>query len=163
MGKVFTVLLLLGALGMVLALYVRGDVAYWFIADNDTEVITFNEKTPLRVTVIEERADLQRGLSGRKNLAPTEGLFFVFPEDAYHGIWMKDMLFSIDIIWLDSKGTVLDIEHNVSPNTYPKVFEPRTPARYVIETNAHFAESFVIGVGDTVTLPVSVTENLQSR
>lgn len=148
---------------MVLAVYAREDVRYWFMADSDTEIITFNEKTPLRVTVLSEPDDLERGLSGRKNLAPTEGLFFVFPQDAYHGIWMKDMLFSIDIMWLDSKGTVLDIEHNVSPNTYPKVFEPRTPARYVIETNAHFAESFVIRVGDTVTLPIELTKDLQDR
>src|SRR3989338_5701660 len=54
----------------------------------------------VRVTVADTPESRERGLSGRDGLASDEGMLFVFQNDGYHTFWMKDMLFSIDIIWL---------------------------------------------------------------
>ncbi|MEZ4200325.1 MAG: DUF192 domain-containing protein [Candidatus Paceibacterota bacterium] len=78
-----------------------------------------------------------------------------FDELDYHGIWMKDMLFPIDIIWIDNDLTVIHIEENVTPETYPAVFRPTEPARFVLEVNAHFVDQFQIKVGDPVTIPAA--------
>lgn len=43
----------------------------------------------------------QQGLSGREKLLPNTGMFFKFDTLEQQGIWMKDMNFSIDILWLD--------------------------------------------------------------
>ena len=81
----------------------------------------------------EERA---QGLSGRSGLADNEGMLFIFDYDARHGFWMKDMLFALDIIWLDADMNVVHAETDVSPDTYPRSFVPTVPARYVLEINA---------------------------
>jgi len=125
----------------------------FFWLQRSLPVLTFNEKTPLKVIVVEDERERAQGLSGRESLEPTEGMLFIFPESAYHGIWMKDMRLSIDIIWIDASGRIVDIAPVVHPDSYPKVFEPKTPARFVIETNAYFTESFGIKVGDTVSIP----------
>lgn len=122
----------------------------------DSAVITFNKKTPLRVKVVRTPQDLQRGLSGVPRLEATEGMLFIFPEDGFHGIWMKDMQFPIDITWVDAQGKVVSIEEGVRPDTFPRTFEPTVPARFVIETNAHFMNSFDVRVGATVEIPKDI-------
>lgn len=76
------------------------------------------------------------GLSGREALARGSGMLFVFPESGLHGFWMKGMKFPIDIVWLSENYEILGIERNISPETYPKVFYPPSPAKYVLELNA---------------------------
>ena len=93
-----------------------------------------------------------RGLSGRSELSFDEGMLFVFPEDGAYGFWMKDMQIPIDIIWMSQAGVVVDMALNVSPDTYPASFFPKTPARYVLEVAAGFAERYSVRIGDTVEL-----------
>ncbi len=133
--------------------YTKTDLLSIFGLTQSMPVITFNQKTPLRVTVVSEVEDLRHGLSGRQSLDPTEGMLFIFPESDYHGIWMKDMQLSIDIAWVDERGVIVDMQENVTPDTYPRVFEPKMPARYVIETRAYFMDGFSIRVGDSVEIP----------
>ena len=92
------------------------------------------------------------GLGGRENIAPDEAMLFVFPEDDYYGFWMNDMRISIDIFWLDSQGQVVSLEENVSPSSYPNVFYPSTPARYVLETAAGFARAHGVVLGTPLLL-----------
>ena len=61
---------------------------------------------------------------------------------------MKDMDFSIDIIWLDRDRRVVHIEKNVSPNTYPDVFRSNVAAKYVLEVYSGQAGARGIGLGD---------------
>jgi uncharacterized protein len=89
----------------------------------------------IEVLIADTPTKLQLGLSGYPGLKENEGMLFVFDKADYHGIWMKDMLFSIDILWLDDDLNVVDAHTNVSPDTFPDVFQPKTPARFVLETN----------------------------
>jgi len=79
---------------------------------------------------------LQRGLSYRKELREGTGMIFVFDQKNLHGIWMKDMNFPIDIVWVNKDRSVVHVEFNVSPDTYPEVFTSLSPADYVIELPA---------------------------
>ena len=88
-----------------------------------------------------------RGLSGRESLEQEKVMLFVFEEESYPGIWMKDMAFPIDIAWVDKNGKIIHIEKDVSPKTFPKVFFPPAKSLYVLETNAGFFDSHNLGVG----------------
>jgi uncharacterized membrane protein (UPF0127 family) len=79
----------------------------------------------------------EKGFGGIDNVANDRALLMAFPSDGLWGIWMKDMKFPIDIVWLDSNKKVVHIEQNVSPeSSTDKTYYPRTPARYVVETAA---------------------------
>lgn len=95
----------------------------------------------------EERA---RGLSGREKLGENEGMLFVFEGPSRHGIWMKNMKFAIDIIWISPDKKIADIAESVSPDTYPRVFRPRKPALYVLEIKAGLFAKTGARVGDLV-------------
>ncbi len=122
-------------------------------------IITFANKGEKRidaqlggVTLSLEIADTAflrtRGLSGHQPLASNEGMLFVFPEDDLYEIWMKDMLFSIDIIWLDSEYRIVDVKERASPESYPEVFTPSVPARYVLELSLGFFKLHGLKKGD---------------
>ena len=106
-----------------------------------------------------------RGLSGREALGKDEGMLFVFTDSAIRQFWMKDMNFSLDIIWIDENKKIIDITKNATPESYlsravypeqgrgesggPEKFSPSAPAKYVLEVSAGFADAYNIKIGDT--------------
>lgn len=118
-----------------------------------TEYPMYISEAYFLVTIADEPEEWRAGLSNTNSLADQTGLLFIFDEIDEHGIWMKDMNYPIDIIWIDESFTVVDFATNVSPDTYPQVFRPDEPARFVLEVPAFTVETFKIQEGQTVRLP----------
>ncbi len=106
--------------------------------------------TEVEVEIADTDLERSRGLSGREGLLPNHGMLFVFDSQGYHAFWMKDMKFSIDIIWINADSKVIWIEKNLSPETYPNLYKPPEPAKYVLEVPAGFAEERGVGIGSVV-------------
>ncbi len=87
-----------------------------------------------------------RGLSGRKDLPMDTGMLFVFEQIEEQCFWMKDMRFSLDIIWTDEHKKITKIEKNVSPDTYPDSFCVDN-TKYVLEFNRGFASKYGLKAG----------------
>ncbi len=107
----------------------------------------------LKVEVADSEAEREQGLSGKKGLGEDEGMLFIFEREGNYSFWMKDMNFPIDIAWISKDKTIVHIEANVSPTSFPRVFAPpktSTPALYVLETTAGFFEAKKIKIGDQV-------------
>jgi len=94
----------------------------------------------------------ERGLSGRPGLAEGAGMVFIFEPMKTPGFWMKDMRFSLDIIFANTEGTIVTIHQNVSPATYPKAFRPSEPVRYVLEVPAGFVAAHGIAEGQKIVV-----------
>lgn len=104
----------------------------------------------LKIDLADTPALRTLGLSGRDSLAPDHGMLFVFEKPDRYGFWMPEMRFSIDIIWIDTEKKIVHIEKNVSPDSYPKVFTPELPAKYVLEVPAGFSAENNVRVGEVV-------------
>ncbi|MEK6821028.1 MAG: DUF192 domain-containing protein [archaeon] len=111
-----------------------------------SSVLTIDE-AEIAVEIADTLAARARGLSGRRALAEDAGLLFVFDTADYHGFWMKEMNFPIDIIWFDDDWRVVGITPNATPQDFPKVYQPPAPTRYVLEVNAGFAAVHHLGIG----------------
>ncbi|OHB17739.1 MAG: hypothetical protein A2749_01730 [Parcubacteria group bacterium RIFCSPHIGHO2_01_FULL_45_26] len=105
---------------------------------------------PLTFEVADNPEEQAMGLSGRKFMPPDHGMLFVFPTPTKPGFWMKDMLFPLDIIWLDRNWEITQINEDVSPETYPKIYQSATIIKYVLELNAGVAKSLDLRVGGKV-------------
>jgi uncharacterized membrane protein (UPF0127 family) len=92
-----------------------------------------------------------KGLSGTECLGENDAMLFVFDAPGDHGIWMKDMKFAIDIVWLDDSRRVVAIKEDASPDSYPEVFYPKTQTRYVVELPAGTVSRDAISVGDAAS------------
>ena len=90
------------------------------------------------------------GLSGRTSLPEGTGMLFIFEESGDYGFWMKNMNFSIDIVWIDENLRVVNVERGVLPETFPQVFYPNKAVKYVLELPAGAAVKYRIDVGAVV-------------
>ena len=106
----------------------------------------------VRVDIADTSPLREQGLSGRAPLAPRTGMLFVFPQDGHYAFWMKDMRFSIDIVWLASDGSVVGFFENVAPESYPKSYAPQGDARYVVELPGGYVHTHGVKVGDRIDL-----------
>src|SRR3989338_3376126 len=111
-----------------------------------TGIFVINDETFV-VEVAQTEKERIQGLSGRNEM-PNDGMFFIFDKDGRHGIWMKDMQFPIDILWLGSDFAVVDFKENVLPNTYPEIFVPESPVRYVVEIPSGMLHRLGVQKGD---------------
>jgi uncharacterized membrane protein (UPF0127 family) len=115
--------------------------------------------TTLRIgttTIVAEVADTtaehERGLGGRTTLAEGAGMWFVFKDDGMYPFWMKDTLIPLDMLWVAADGTIVTIAHDAQPDSYPQVYEPTSPARYVLEVPGGYAKKQGIAEGMKVVV-----------
>ncbi len=95
-------------------------------------------------------AELQKGLGGRPCIPANQGMLFVFAQQGLYPFWMKDMSFSIDIVWINTQHVVVAVRRDLSPATYPQTYVSGEPARYVLELQANRARSLCIVKGTTI-------------
>lgn len=120
--------------------------------------LTFNTED-IESEIVRSFAAKTLGLSGRDSLAPNTGMLFVFTETRNPEIWMKDMKFAIDIIFISKEGVVVAIFENATPESYyekpPKTFKTLEGARYVLEVPAGTVQDARFKVGMTIDELVS--------
>lgn len=104
----------------------------------------------IRVEIADNDEERSMGLSDRGALLPGYGMLFVFDTPGSYGFWMKNMKFPIDIIWIDENSRIIGIEKSVQPETYPNVFYPPSPVKYVLELPAGFADLHKINAGSMI-------------
>jgi uncharacterized membrane protein (UPF0127 family) len=107
-------------------------------------------RVTLTVELARSPGEHVRGLSGRPGLKPGQGMLFVYDRPQPVSIWMKDMHFPLDILWIRA-GRIVKIEKRAPP------LGPAGPARVytatadlVLEVPAGFADRQRIRVGDAV-------------
>ena len=88
----------------------------------------------------------QRGLSGRDSLVSNAAMLFVFDDSKQRCFWMKDMKFTIDIVWLDASKRVVGVKHNAQPASYPDSY-CHDHTQYVVEFVAGTAEKLRLEPG----------------
>jgi len=140
---------------IVLVIGVSAFLVWWIGTPEKASVSNQSTLTIGETEVAIERADTPQqraqGLSGRTGLRKGEGMLFVFEKPGIYRFWMKDMLFSIDIIWIDEWLRVVDTNENVDPVSYPETFQAREPIQYALEVPAGFAKTNNIHIGTQVS------------
>ena len=106
------------------------------------------------VEVADTPEEQARGLSFRNSIGSNDGMLFVFDSPGSYGFWMKDMNFSIDIVWI-SNDRVVGFEENVDPQIGApiknlKVYYPPEPVDRVLEIKAGGVRRLRVGVGDRI-------------
>lgn len=102
-------------------------------------------------------ADQRRGLGGRASLKEGTGMLFLYNEPAQRIFWMKGMLISIDIIWIQ-KGIIQQIIPDIPPPS-PMIRDNQLPlfghgiqADMVLEVPSGYSQKAGIRIGQTALL-----------
>ncbi len=115
--------------------------------------LTLPSGKEVQAELMAEDQDRAMGLMFRPSLPEDRVLLFVFDWVDFHGIWMKNCRFPIDIVWLDEERQVVHLVEAAPPcrkDPCP-VYQPMRKAAFVIEMNAGQAAREGIEVGKTVS------------
>ena len=85
-----------------------------------------------------------------------EGMLFIYPYEEKLSFWMKDTFFDLDIAYIKSDGTVIDIF--TMPNMTEKAFSSSKKVRYVLELRAGEFEKISLRVGEKIVFSKEVKE-----
>lgn len=107
----------------------------------------------VNVEIAETAIEKMNGLSKREVLGDYDGMWFVNTEDTQNPFWMPDMNFPLDIIFVDSKGFIVDIIASAQPcatiENCPNLY-PKEKYRFVLEVNSEFCKQNEIEVGQSI-------------
>lgn len=94
--------------------------------------LTIN-KHALTAEVASSDGDRMQGLMHRRMLPESRGMLFVFPNIAYHGMWMMNTWIPLSVAFADDAGVIINIE-DMQPHTRDS-HNAKGPARYALEMN----------------------------
>lgn len=93
---------------------------------------------------------LSRGLMYRKELAPGTGMLFVYRPPRTVGMWMKNTLVSLDMLFIAPSGRIIFIKQNTTPLS-EKLIQPPLRVAYVLELPAGSVAARKIELGHRLT------------
>jgi len=138
----------------VLVIIIGATVIWWQMSE-DQATLSLNGEL-YHVTIMRTDAELQKGLSGTSSLPSGDGMLFVFPDGVVPVMWMKDMKYSIDMVWLNDDHQVVYTVENATPDSYPKKFQAPVSAHYVLELPSGTIKKTNIKNGEPAGLPSGV-------
>lgn len=118
---------------------------------NEGKIARLNE-TEIKIRIAQTPDRQIKGLSGQAGLAEDEGLLFVYPEKQIRGIWMKEMKFDIDIIWLDDYRVIGFEENAPFILGTSKIYYSPKPVSQILEVGAGFVKKNQIEIGQILTI-----------
>lgn len=112
-------------------------------------VETRGGRVSLQLQVADTDARRQTGLMYRASLPEKEGMLVLFEEVRPVAFWMKNTVLSLDIIFIDDAGRVINIARGTTPHSLQPI-PADGPTRAVLELNAGASARLGIDVGDRV-------------
>ena len=106
--------------------------------------------------IAETQEERQKGLMFRKKLDQNSGMLFIFDRTDYLTFYMKDTFIPLDIAFIDSDFTIVDIQQ-LQPLDETLVIS-KFKAQYALEVNRRFFEKAGLSVGDKFELITTLGE-----
>ena len=107
------------------------------------------------VRVADTRSKRYTGLSDTDSLGANEGMLFVHDEEGEYAYVMREMAFPLDIVFVDSEGTITAIHHAQLPpegTSGGDLTRYRGRGQYVLEVPYNYTVERGIEVGDRLRI-----------
>jgi uncharacterized membrane protein (UPF0127 family) len=135
------------ALFLLLALTVAALAGVEFAKDRMRLVTADKTVHELTVELAVEPDQREQGLMFRRSMAPDQGMLFDFGETRRVMMWMKNTYLPLDMLFIDSKGTVRTIREGAVPLS-EAIIDSGEPVAFVLELNAGTVKRLQIRPGD---------------
>ncbi len=108
-----------------------------------------NPLVTITIEIADDDSTRTRGLMQRSGLPENSGMLFIFPLEEVQSFWMANTQMALDLVFVDGQGRIDSIARYAKPlSTEPVV--SAGPARYVVEVEAGFADTWGLVEGDSV-------------
>jgi uncharacterized membrane protein (UPF0127 family) len=120
-----------------------------------TRQVVLPDGTKILAESMRQELDMTRGMMFRDSLAEDRGMLFTHGAPGRYPYWMYQVKIPLDIIWMDSRGYVVEILAKVPPCPSKSAREcpnygGTQDAQYVLELAAGMAAKHNLRVGDRI-------------
>ena len=115
----------------------------------EVTVLSGETSNVFSVEIADSPEETAQGLMFREEMAENAGMLFDFGEPRDPQMWMKNTLISLDMLFLDTDGTVVMIAKHARPGSLRRI-SPGVAVKGVLELNGGAADKFGIKAGDKV-------------
>ena len=115
------------------------------------EVASGEARHRFTVEIADDVQERSRGLMFRQSMAEDAGMLFIYPTERVASFWMKNTYIPLDMLFIASDGTILQIAPMTEPHSLVPV-RSDAPVRAVLEINGGLSGTLGIEPGDTVAL-----------
>lgn len=120
-----------------------------FGCSNTGDYIKINHTKINLIGIADNDESAYLGLSFKESICDNCGMLFPFDNKQNHTFVMRDMMFPLDIIWID-ENKIVKIDKNLPPegHDFKNLYNSNQPVNNVLEVNAGFTDKKNIKVGD---------------
>jgi uncharacterized protein len=108
------------------------------------------------VEIAETLEEQSLGLMNRDPITYDQGMLFIYSEPQIASMWMKNVNFPLDLIFIDNRQLILNIKANAKPRT-SELHESNGLCKYVVEVLGGFCEKYKIEKEQKVVLKRNTT------
>ena len=112
----------------------------------------------ITVEIADTSAERQRWLTFRQDrLANDTALLLKYEESDLHQVWMLNIEYNLDLIWMDKEGNVVYLIKDAPPcqnvvETVSCTYKTTSRSLYVMASNAGFIDAQGITIGSKMTI-----------
>jgi uncharacterized membrane protein (UPF0127 family) len=111
------------------------------------EIVTSSGTHQFSVEVMRTDEQRARGLMHRRFMAQDRGMLFDFKREEPVAMWMKNTYLSLDMVFIDKSGKVVNVAENTEPLS-ERIVPSSGPVLAVLELNAGTARRIGLKAGD---------------
>lgn len=101
------------------------------------------------IEIATTQAQQEQGLMNRKTMKDDAGMLFVFEKSEPVFMWMKNTYISLDMVFIDEQGAIIQIAENTKPLS-EAIISGTKPTKAVLELKAGTCKKQSIQIGDKV-------------
>lgn len=102
-----------------------------------------------QVELADDEAERAQGLMNREDMAQDHGMLFTYDQPQMAGVWMKNTLIPLDMLFVDGDGVILAIAKNAEPGS-ERTINSGFRVKAFLEINGGQADELSIKPGDIV-------------
>lgn len=121
----------------------QNDGTLTFIDSSGNDIVTID------IEIADELGEQQSGLMYREELGKLQGMLFIYDPARFQVFWMKNTFISLDIIFADKDGRIINFHEYTIPSSEQK-YPSEGVSMYIVEVNAGFCEEYGINPGDRI-------------
>jgi len=107
------------------------------------------EQVQFNVEVADTPETQTMGLMNRTEMPKDHGMLFVFEQEYFGAMWMKNTYIPLDMIFIDFQGKIVKIHHLAKPLSIRPISSDKL-VKAVLEINGGLSRSIGLSVGDQI-------------
>lgn len=143
---------------IIFLFFLSGLIIFSFFKKTEKETRICFEDRCFSVELALTPEERKTGLMFRQKLDRNKGMLFVFENEGEYSFWMSNVLFPLDIIWINKDKKIVFIAENCQPclDSFCPNIKPEEKAKYVLEINGGLVSEIGLSLGDKLEFDLNL-------